>query len=440
MARAKKSRSTRATHRARKPPRAQSPKTPPSPSSPRSDQTPPPRQPSTPPSPGLLPTTEETEAATQPDRTSLPRLAGGAGRQPLEVTRGFALADGQPPQGLGLTYWFEAVASGPPYRVSVLFEGRLRGDAPAGEPNTFSVVRSVDGVLPGAGHMSLTTSLPDLPAGTWDVTATPVRPMGGSAATWAPIRPPGLPRAAASGTTTFAPITRSRAPGVRIGAWPLLVAAGAVVALLTQRFLADRVGLHPVQLLLVSLLACLLGVAGAKAYYLATHPAERRNILTAGMSIQGFVLAAVATLLGGSFILGLPIGQVLDVSAPALLAGMAVGRVGCLLGGCCSGRPTTSRWGIWSSDRRLGTVRIPVQLMESAATAVVAVATAAANLVSDGRPAGVIFTTGVGVYVAVRQVLFPLRVLPRATAFGRPVSLLVSVAVSVVSIAIGLSA
>jgi phosphatidylglycerol:prolipoprotein diacylglycerol transferase len=227
---------------------------------------------------------------------------------------------------------------------------------------------------------------------------------------------------------------------VRIGAWPLLVAAGAVVALLTQRFLADRVGLHPVQLLLVSLLACLLGVAGAKAYYLATHPAERRNILTAGMSIQGFVLAAVATLLGGSFILGLPIGQVLDVSAPALLAGMAVGRVGCLLGGCCSGRPTTSRWGIWSSDRRLGTVRIPVQLMESAATAVVAVATAAANLVSDGRPAGVIFTTGVGVYVAVRQVLFPLRVLPRATAFGRPVSLLVSVAVSVVSIAIGLSA
>lgn len=62
-----------------------------------------------------------------------------------------------------------------------------------------------------------------------------------------------------------------------------------------------------------------------------------------GMSLQGFVLAALGTVALGSVALGLPLGAALDASAPGLLFGAAIGRIGCFVGGCCAGRPTASR-------------------------------------------------------------------------------------------------
>lgn len=364
-------------------------------------------------------------ATTTLPRVRPPRLALRSGSTPVEVNS-FTCRSLQEiePQALGVTYWFDAAPDGAPYPVIVDISGRLRGQPAPGQPETFSVLATVDDVVPGSGRIAVTTRVSDLPHGTWDVTATPVRPATeGDPAAWMPVTDSRLASGTASGTTAFGPVVRVRAPGVRLGAWPALVGTGTVLALVVQSLLAHRLGLPVKRLLPLSAVTCLLGLLGAKTYYLATHPAERRSFLTPGMSIQGFVLVAVATLLGGSLLLGLSPGSVLDATAPGLLLGMMVGRFGCLLGGCCAGRPTSSRWGVWSSDRRLGVRRVPVQLLESSLAGVVGALTLAAVLVFGASAGGLAFVAGIAAYTAGRQLLFPLRGIPRTTAHGPMVML-----------------
>ncbi len=50
-----------------------------------------------------------------------------------------------------------------------------------------------------------------------------------------------------------------------------------------------------------------------------------------------------------------------NLLAPPIALGMAIGRVGCLLHGCCFGNPTTLPWGIDFGD---GIARHPTQLYE----------------------------------------------------------------------------
>jgi len=323
------------------------------------------------------------------------------------------------PQELGVTYWFDAAPDGAPYSVTVHISGRLRGQPAPDKPETFTVLGTVHDVIPGSGRIALTTRVSDLPRGTWDVTAVPVQPAPeGSSADWMPVTDPRLPSGTACGTTALGPVVRVLAPGVRLGAWPALVGAGTALALFIQSLHAQHLELPLQRLIPLSLVTCILGLLGAKTYYLATHPQERRSFLTPGMSIQGFVLAAVAALLGGSLLLGLSPGPVLDSAAPGLLLGMMVGRFGCLLGGCCAGRPTSSRWGVWSSDRSLGVRRVPVQLLESSLAGGVGALALYGITVFGASAGGLIFVAGVAAYTAGRQVLFPLRGIPRTTTYG----------------------
>lgn len=50
-----------------------------------------------------------------------------------------------------------------------------------------------------------------------------------------------------------------------------------------------------------------------------------------------------------------------NLLAPPIALGMAIGRIGCLLSGCCYGTPTTLPWGIDFGD---GIARHPTQLYE----------------------------------------------------------------------------
>jgi len=354
-----------------------------------------------------------------------PRLALHSGSAPVAVNsftcRGLEEVE---PHALGVTYWFDAAPDGAPYPVRVNISGRLRGQLTPGQQETFTVLAAVEDVVPGSGRIALTTRVSKLAHGTWDVTATPVQAAPeGSAEDWVPVTDPRLPSGTASGATAFELAVRVLAPGARLGAWPALVGTGTVVALVIQSLLAPRLGLPPQRLLLLSLLACVLGLFGAKGYYLVTHPREPRSLLTSGMSVQGFVLVAVATMLGGSLMLGLPPGPVLDSMAPGLLLGLMVGRLGCLLGGCCAGRPTSSRWGLWSSDRSLGVRRIPVQLFESCLAGVAGALALAAIIGFGANAGGLIFVAGFAAYTAGRQVLFPLRDIPRSTIRGPKIML-----------------
>jgi phosphatidylglycerol:prolipoprotein diacylglycerol transferase len=367
-----------------------------------------------------------------------PLLSGRRARRAAEITDvSCAPLEGLDRNALGVTYWFEAPAEGDRRSVSVRLRGRLlerEGEGDVGG-TTFDVVTTVHDVLPGSGWQCITTRVTDVAPGRWDVTATPV---AGDAVTKNAPRstlPPGLARAATSGRTGFGMVIDALAPGVWPGSWPALVGLGFLLGLVVQALLATRLGLSWAPLTGTTVVAGALGLLGAKGYFLLTHPEERKRSLKApGMSVQGFVIIAFLVLVVWTLGRRADLGAVLDATAPGLFVGMAVGRLGCLFAGCCVGRPTASRWGLWSSDREVGTRRIPVQLMESSTAAVLAVVTAVAVLTSSAAGTGVVLAVGFAAYLIGRQLLFPLRAVGRVTTYGRVATLVVASIVLVVGL------
>lgn len=361
--------------------------------------------------------------------------------QPLQVvTFGWKAAAELTPQALGLTYWFDAPADGEPCSVTIRFSGRRVGvKRKPGRRDSFNASETVETVLPGSGRLAITTRVFDIAPGEWHVTANPVngrRPGTVSSSTPPPI----LPKAAASGTTVYAPVVNVRAPGARLGAWPALVGLGVAVALITQALLANRAGVSVTRVLLVSLIASLVGLVGAKLYYFVEHRRESPPLLTAGMCIQGFVLGAIGTLAVGGLVAAVPVGRLLDATAPGLMFGMTIGRFGCFFGGCCAGRPTGSRWGLWSSDRRLGARRIPTQPMESAVAALIGLISLLIIVSTTPTPHGVVFIGAIAAYTLGRQLLFPLRDLPRNTARGRTIVTWLALSILAAAIAVAVLA
>ncbi len=327
------------------------------------------------------------------------------------------------PQGLGMTYFADAPTTGPRTQLKVRFTGRrLHVDGPRGANDTFAVESQAGPVLPGMGRIAVTARALNITPGEWQMSAKAAFDAG---------RESGERPATASGrgTTVFVPVVRVRAPGVRLGAWPAMVALGAIVGVTLQALLASRSGLPAVTLTAISVVACMLGVVGAKAYHRLTHLEEKSNLLTVGMSLQGFVLGALTAVIVGSALWGLPVGKVLDVTAPALLFGAAIGRLGCFLGGCCAGRATASRWGVWSSNRTLGMRRIPVQFMDSAVAGTLGTIALVLVVTAGASSVGAIFFFAMAGYIFGRQILFPLRDVPRRTAHGRVIMLFLSAGV-----------
>jgi len=364
-----------------------------------------------------------------------PRSVGHRPPRPtgrLQVTRVRcdALAEAEP-QALGLTYWFDAAPHGDPYTAVVRFVGRRIGlDREPGPQDTFIASERIEGVIPRSGRNAITTRIFDITPGEWIITAA-LTTQCHAASARPSLRLPKTQRA--SGRTGFGPVIRARAPGAHLGAWPALVGAGVAVALAVQARLAAHAHLPVAATLSVSLIASVMGLLGARVYYLAEQSPRLlpspRSLLNAGMCIQGFVLAAIATAGIGTVLIGVPIGRFLDVTAPGLLLGMTIGRFGCFFGGCCAGRPTASRWGLCSSDRRLTTRRIPTQLWEAALAFSLGLAALLAVLNGSVEPAGAVFVAAIAGYTFGRQLLLPWRDLPRKTPHGRRITVVATAAV-----------
>ncbi|MEP6666630.1 MAG: prolipoprotein diacylglyceryl transferase family protein [Nocardioidaceae bacterium] len=213
----------------------------------------------------------------------------------------------------------------------------------------------------------------------------------------------------------FAPV-----PGVIPAVYSILVAIAMLVGLVLQAFVLVSTDQEVGAAMTVSLWTVAAGIVGAKLWFVIGHRARRFN----GWCIQGFVLCGgVVAAVGASIHLSMPAGVYLDSMIPALLLGMAIGRLGCFFAGCCCGRQTASRWGIWSSDQRIGARRIPTQLLESSLSLATAMVTLI--LVLGGTPAkpGAVFVGGIAAYTLGRQFLLPLRARPLSTRLGRTVAL-----------------
>ena len=162
--------------------------------------------------------------------------------------------------------------------------------------------------------------------------------------------------------------------GITIYSYPAMLYVGLVLGVGAGNYAAHRAGLDSARVFAATLLLLVPALIGARLSFVAghwrfyrQHPRRfwRRSEGGAVM-YGGLPLSLVASMpLLRTF--GLPFGAFWDVATFTILVGMACTRVGCLLNGCCAGRPTNSRWALNLPDSRgTWTRRIPTQLMEAA--------------------------------------------------------------------------
>ena len=350
---------------------------------------------------------------------------------PAQTSGGFAsLLEIATQQILVVTYWFDPPPQPEPYPVTVRFSGHrvnVKGRMQASD--RFVQDETIEQVIPGSGPIALTARVHGINSGEWAVTAQMLKSTHVAhthreeenatlaAGSWPPNARLWRKWAPSAGSaepvsTCLSPL--ARVPGILPGIWGAMVVLGMVIALVLQAVVISADHLALGTWWAVTLVGIAVGIIGAKVWYIVL---KRRERLVNGWCIQGFIASAPVAAAIMLIALRIPVGVFLDVTAPGLLVAMAVGRVGCFFAGCCGGPPTASRWGVWSSDQRVGARRVPTQLLELALALSLGLLTLVAVLL-HGPAGGAFFVGGLAAYTLVRQGILHLRAEPRKTRFG----------------------
>jgi len=147
-----------------------------------------------------------------------------------------------------------------------------------------------------------------------------------------------------------------------IGGWPVysygvLLALAYLAGLQLAVVRARRAGLDGTKVMDFGIYLIIAALVGAKLMlvivdfdYFRTRPQELFSLVRAGGVFYGGLLGALlaAILLVRRY--RLPLWTTADLIAPGIALGHVVGRFGCLLAGCCYGRPTDLPWALTFTD------------------------------------------------------------------------------------------
>lgn len=143
---------------------------------------------------------------------------------------------------------------------------------------------------------------------------------------------------------------------VAIRWYGVLMASAMALGLWLGHRDARRRGIDPDSLLKAAELALLGGLVGARLYYVlfnldyySQFPGKIFALWEGGLAIHGGVIGGV--LAGGAYAWrrGLPVRQYLDIAAPSLAIGQAIGRWGNFFNEEAFGRPTDLPWKLYIS-------------------------------------------------------------------------------------------
>jgi phosphatidylglycerol:prolipoprotein diacylglycerol transferase len=142
---------------------------------------------------------------------------------------------------------------------------------------------------------------------------------------------------------------------LRIHGYGLMMVLGFISAILLAQWRARRAGEDPEKIAVCGILALLGGIAGARIAYVIQHwsdefayvPHPIRAVLdisSGGLIYYGGVVMVILLVVGYLLTRKLPVRRYLDFMAISLMVGLAFGRVGCLLNGCCFGGLCSDGW------------------------------------------------------------------------------------------------
>ena len=292
--------------------------------------------------------------------------------------------------------------------------------------------------------------------------------LGGAGFAWAAarhglaqaIRSLGLPLAVVAALLAWVLPALDDGVGVPIRGYGvmLLVAAAAGTWLSVLR--GRRMGFDADTILALGTEVFLWGLVGARLFYVLQY---REQFFGPGVSL-GDSLTRVVNIAGGGLVVfgslptaaiaawrfaarrGLSLARLADCVAPGMLLGLAIGRVGCFLNGCCYGGPCDLPWAVRFPDGTAPAAEYPAaaggslplhpaQLYAAIDAALLAVLTIAFTPLA--RRDGEVFALALTLHPISRILLEVIRVDEPAT-LGTPLSIsqLVSLVLLVLAAAV----
>ncbi len=238
-----------------------------------------------------------------------------------------------------------------------------------------------------------------------------------------------------------------------VGDWPVysygvLLALAYLAGLQLAVVRGRRAGLDGARIMDLGIYLIIAALVGAKLMlivvdfnYFRQQPRELLSLVRAAGVFYGGLLAAFAVAMVLIRRYKLPLWQTTDAFAPGIALGHVVGRLGCLLAGCCYGRPTDLPWGITFTDPAaasnvgtpLGVPLPPTQVYEAGAELLILVFL----LITErrGRPfPGRTFWSYMLLYAVSRFIIEFYRGDDRGTLAGLSTSQAVSVALAPVAL------
>jgi phosphatidylglycerol:prolipoprotein diacylglycerol transferase len=155
-----------------------------------------------------------------------------------------------------------------------------------------------------------------------------------------------------------------------IGTYGLMMAIGFLVALWLAKLQARRDGMAPEAIVDLSITLLIAGVLGAKLLMVIVDLFNGEPMssvfslgtLRAGGAIHGGILLGAAAFYWRIKHLKLPLAKTLDVITSAVPIGQAIGRIGCIMAGCCYGAYCELPWAIAFHDHEAARFGTPLDL------------------------------------------------------------------------------
>lgn len=155
----------------------------------------------------------------------------------------------------------------------------------------------------------------------------------------------------------FAP--RFAPQGVPIRGYGVMLLAAISVSLAMAVHRARRHGVAPDTIFALAFWLFIAGIAGARAFFVIEYWEERYagrplgetivdvlQFTEGGLVVYGSVIGGLVAFIWFMRRNRLPLFGMADIIAPCFMAGLAIGRIGCLLNGCCYGGQCDLPWAV----------------------------------------------------------------------------------------------
>ncbi len=201
---------------------------------------------------------------------------------------------------------------------------------------------------------------------------------------------------------------------IQIGSWTvhsygLMIVAAIVISTLVFRKAAPQYGIKPDDVVDCVTLGVLLSLIGARLLYVvlnwtdefAVAPASAWRVWEGGLSFHGALAGAILAVALFCRRKKIPFYSFVDCCAPGFALGYGIGRIGCLLNGCCFGTSCSSKWGLRFEG--VDGYHVPTQIYSSLAGFLIA---AVLWRLQQSKPnSGVLFYLFLTLYAAYRFVI-----------------------------------